>query len=356
MSFNSYTENNLVEQPDGWSLDDLSAVLKLSNEVFTLPAERTLFSVGVRGYFENPTSDLLAFFLDPTAEHGLGDLFLASFLECIDSSDFSLQPIESITVEREIPHDGGRMDLVILGSDWCLIIENKIYHRQVNPFDKYENYAETLNRRTKRFAILSPQGTSERENWIGVSYESYLGLVGQRLSASFLKEPFSKWHLFAREFINHIQNELYTPTMTHEQAAFVEKHGKQIEAVTNLVSEYRRFLQAIIRQALEASFPNTVFSTKDQKWAIRCHCYDVWGESNLAFWRRDDGKFSVSAYVYKLSEAKKIEANKILSYMDHWNESDVMVWCSKEGFIVRDDAVRELCHVATLLTSLTSTP
>ena len=34
----------------------------------------TILNVGGRGYYENPMSDLLAFFLDPSACHGLGDL------------------------------------------------------------------------------------------------------------------------------------------------------------------------------------------------------------------------------------------------------------------------------------------
>jgi len=56
---------------------DLKALESMLTEVrkFAVPAsEPTIFAVGGRGYYENPASDLLAFFLTPGAEHGLDDL------------------------------------------------------------------------------------------------------------------------------------------------------------------------------------------------------------------------------------------------------------------------------------------
>ena len=50
---------------------DLESFLSdVSNHVAPVK-ELTVFSVGGRGYYENPTTDLLAFFLRPDAEHGL---------------------------------------------------------------------------------------------------------------------------------------------------------------------------------------------------------------------------------------------------------------------------------------------
>jgi PD-(D/E)XK nuclease superfamily len=45
--------------------------------------EKNIFSLGGRRYYENPMSDLLAFFLDPTEDHGLGDVALGSLAECL---------------------------------------------------------------------------------------------------------------------------------------------------------------------------------------------------------------------------------------------------------------------------------
>ena len=66
--------------------DDLKSLESFLDEVekHIPPAkETTIFGVGGRGYYENPATDLLKYFLKPDAGHGLGDLFLSTFLECI---------------------------------------------------------------------------------------------------------------------------------------------------------------------------------------------------------------------------------------------------------------------------------
>ena len=54
----------------------LENFLKLATKYQVLPKERTVFSLGGRGYYENAASDMLSFFLRPNAEHGFGTLFL----------------------------------------------------------------------------------------------------------------------------------------------------------------------------------------------------------------------------------------------------------------------------------------
>ena len=58
------------------STEILNCLLPLMDD----PSEKTFFSIGGRGYYEDPTSDVLAFYLDPNEEHGLGDLVLQSLV------------------------------------------------------------------------------------------------------------------------------------------------------------------------------------------------------------------------------------------------------------------------------------
>src|ERR1039457_4692677 len=102
------------------------------------PKERTLFSLGGKGYYENPASDLLAFFLKPDAEHGFKDLFLKAFLECMKGGYADLGTAGATVRREDVTEEGNRPDLVVQGQDWVLLIENKIYHAQVNPFETYE--------------------------------------------------------------------------------------------------------------------------------------------------------------------------------------------------------------------------
>lgn len=58
-------------------LDRIKAIPKMD------PRERTIFEIGSRGYYENPTTDILAFFVDNNAEHGLKALLKKKpFLSC----------------------------------------------------------------------------------------------------------------------------------------------------------------------------------------------------------------------------------------------------------------------------------
>ena len=195
------------------------------------PKERTIFSLGGRGYYENAASDMLAFFLRPNEEHGFGALFLSAFFECMGVNENAIPELTGANVEREQKtKQGNRIDLQITGGKWCLIVENKIWHSPNNPFEDYEEHAKTLGEYTY-FAILSPNGNSERDGrWKGIKYADYCVILRRHFGNVLFDSPHSKWHLFAREFILHVENELYNPTMNTEQANFVEQHEKQIAA------------------------------------------------------------------------------------------------------------------------------
>ena len=81
----AYTEDQLVDQPTIGLFAELECFLWQVEKIATPAEEPTIFAMGGRGYYENPASDLLAFFLKPAAAHGLGDLFLSTFLECIEA-------------------------------------------------------------------------------------------------------------------------------------------------------------------------------------------------------------------------------------------------------------------------------
>lgn len=121
--------------------------------------EPSIFALGGRGYFENPTTDLLAFFLDPSQVHGKGDCFLQALLNCLPDVN-ELQTTLRAPPQREVStQNGNRIDLLLLGDDWDLLLENKILHSQINPFSDYEEYADGLKDdkcRRRLCVVLSP--------------------------------------------------------------------------------------------------------------------------------------------------------------------------------------------------------
>jgi len=72
--------------------------------------EKTFFDVGARGHYENPTTDLLAFFIDPDEEHGLGDCFLRALLECVGGNRLCPELTSNLTQEpqREVSAADGK--------------------------------------------------------------------------------------------------------------------------------------------------------------------------------------------------------------------------------------------------------
>lgn len=134
--------------------------------------EATFLSIGGRGYYENPASDLLQFFLVPSNAHGLNTLFIDALLTVANTSVKS-DSLKTLTVQREVlTENNNRIDLRLKTEGWIMLIENKIWHEQVNPFEDYKNLAEQKRRATdeKFFIILSPSGHSNQSGWVGLSY------------------------------------------------------------------------------------------------------------------------------------------------------------------------------------------
>jgi PD-(D/E)XK nuclease superfamily len=326
---------------------------------FIRPAkERTLFSLGGRSYYENPASDVLAFFLTPGAEHGFHSLFLQVFLDCIEEDSTQLS-YDGVTVSRESQTiEGKRIDLVVEGRDWVFLIENKICHGQVNPFASYEAYGRSLARGKKLLmAILSPGGTSIDPAWKALSYQKYCTFLRQRLSEALFDRAYSKWVVFAREFVLHLENELHQPTniMTENEADFVEQYSDAIAQVKKLSSDYRKFLLDTLQERLTASGSGEDFTTKDDGWAVRCYS-EGWGRSNLAFWSTSSGaaakKFQVTVYLSDLTEERQVEAHKAFSGMKHWTERGWWAWQTQPGFDKREDAITEMCRLADVVSRL----
>lgn len=101
----------------------------------------------VSGYphYENVASNILEFFFDPKAEHGLGDLLLTSFFSAYDEE--MPNSIGDVTIHREYGTDaGGRLDLLIEAEGFVIGIENKIFHHLANNLADYRSLIDSKAR------------------------------------------------------------------------------------------------------------------------------------------------------------------------------------------------------------------
>src|ERR1035441_1950722 len=119
--------------------------LKLLLAFRALPeTKRSQTFMDISGYphYENVCSNILKFYFDPAAEHGLGDLLLTSFLRMAGVTE--LPALSNASVKTRRGTDGGNsIDLVIEGEAFTIGIENKIFHWLANDLEDYRSEEHT---------------------------------------------------------------------------------------------------------------------------------------------------------------------------------------------------------------------
>ncbi|WP_075087238.1 PD-(D/E)XK nuclease family protein [Verrucomicrobium spinosum] len=234
--------------------------------------EKTLFSLAGRGHYENPLSDLLAFFLKPDEGHGLGTLFLSVLMGTVDL-DSELIAYGPVSVMREFPIEGGRLDIVVVGHDWGILMETKVRADLYNDLDTYERGLRSgFPNVSWKYVLLSPRDgrPGEKSNWKWRSLGYLSGRIGKALDSIKRVQEASKWVVFARELCLHM-NELQgeNMTITEEQARSVEENLLTIKAAQNLLRGYNAFLIGEINSRLSKAVPGIAFDFKDVGWAFR---------------------------------------------------------------------------------------
>lgn len=327
-----------------------------------LQREETLFSIAGRGYYENATSDLLAYFMRPNGQHGFGPLFLRTFFDCMGKKGCDVV-FKDVRVWRESPtKDGGRIDLLVTAPDWVLVIENKIHHWLANDLVSYEAHAKRQSQgRTVYLAILSPDGVSAL-NWTPVTYRNYCYALKSALQKTFFDSALSKWQVFAREFILHLESEICDArmTMTPDQIEFVEKHLLELEEAKAFRDGYILFLEKELQERLRGVVPARQCEFRDN-WGLLCH--ESVGHLHLQFLFQtpshkngnDNRKFRIGVWVGGLTESERAAAQEVLADMEPPSDDSRGTWWIK-CFACRDDAVNGLCKLAKQVFNLWDKP
>lgn len=312
----------------------VSQVETLLAQLRQLPAppapEPTVFSIGGRGYYENPTTDVLAFFCDPDAAHGLGDIVLRALFTALPDIAMPESLALASPPAREQVADGKRIDLLLEGSDWLMVIENKIYHEQNNPFEVYEAFAREkarareLPEESEFYVVLSPSGKSERAGWQGLSYSALLAALKQELADSFISAPLNKWMVLLRDFIVHLENLMNdTSRVRAETVNYVLEHLADISQVMQLKEQAMRGLQADLHEYLSAQFPDQEIGMGFENWsgypALRFYLSSRKAKTEVVLYLdANSGKPShIYHYIYELSsDQQRAEADAFMAAIE----------------------------------------
>jgi hypothetical protein len=329
--------------------------------------EETFFSIeGVIGHLENPTTELLRFFMAPDGGHDLGPLFLRAFFTCRGENPNDISFDDVTAVPQVQTEDRKFIDLLVRGSNWVLLIENKIGAQINNPLDSYEEQAKrNFPGRTPLFAILSPDGKKDPDfpQWKAVSYQNYCNALKSEFTKTVFDHPISKWQVFAREFIVHLENTLCDPAMkmTPAQTQFVETNLPEIRDLRKLYSCYITDLMNELSERLQKELPigRKFQFFEDDNRLNRLYCDEHIGELWLHLFfqtpahgppdsRRD---FVIAAWVKDLTEEQRRRAEKLL-FAKGGDPEGGGQWVGEFHCHDRPTAVNELCKLAKELFDL----
>ena len=333
---------------------DFDRIEQLFQQMLALTAkpqqELTIFGIGSRGYYENPTTDILAFFLDDSAAHGLDALVLTALMDILPEPFNKLDCSLSISPEREVKTKRGkRIDLLLESEEWVMLIENKVFHTKVNPFSDYQNHLlkDNINRyRGKEaiFVLLSPDGlvpAKQQDRWIGVSYSQFIESIKKALANCFLSQPMNKWVILLREFILHLESVMSTPNVSKEALDFVLDNLTQIKKIQDLKTKTIKQYQQSLHQQLEAMLDTTLHSALVHWYgypAIRFAYTDWPTDSDVVLFLdgRESKSFCINYYSSEINEdASRKVADEHFMEQDcrqPWNEVRDTCRCYKAHF------------------------
>lgn len=231
-----------------YDLDRFKALIDKFRALDFTDEDLNLFDVGTRGHFENPTTELLSFFLNSANHHGLGNSFFRGLESAIAKKNIlsNLGTFESVETEVST-QNGKRIDLLVETDTSLIIMECKIYHHQNNPFDEYTAFGnERLNKRTQDSAsktliklvlCLNGKVSAElaAEGWHGISYNELVQHIEKSLSKTMFDNPYNKWVLFAREFLLHLKGLNTMTEINKDELSFLTENLNEFAQLSDYI-------------------------------------------------------------------------------------------------------------------------
>lgn len=253
-------------------LSRLQSVLEQAKSLHTSKKEMTFFDTALRKHYENPTTELLSFFLSSENEHGLNGVFYQGLLLALTANDAVQWHTEAWgdvqSVHTEVVTSKGRIDLLIETDQAVLAIECKIGHHQNNPFTDYEHHVRQHYPGKKQvFLILCVDGKSHAAAWTGLSYRTWATHTRPLLAEALLNQPYNKWTLFAREFLMHWE-QLGVDVMNEQQVDFVVSNFEDIKNLIQMRDGFYSHVLKHVIQALESGLDGEQFQYRlTNNWA-----------------------------------------------------------------------------------------
>lgn len=216
--------------------------------------DRTIFDISGYPHYENVCSNILAFFFDPSGEHGMGDLFIHALLDCVSEPE-DRGIIEAAEVDREVCANGKFLDLVLKFDGYVIGIENKVRAGLYNPLHEYDALLRKMisdGDQIVRIVLSLHSIELDEEKHFGfrnITYQQFFDRVKQRMGNHLLDaDPKYQHYLF--DFMKVMQRQAGGHTMNDAVKAFFIQNHQQI---TELNKEYGQFLDSLAGEVREVA-------------------------------------------------------------------------------------------------------
>ncbi len=329
--------------------------------------ELTFFDTAMRNHYENPTTELLAFFLNPKNKHGLGHYFFYGLIDALTQSipsDLIEDIGDIVDIQTEVRvSTGGRIDLLIQTDRAVIVVESKIYHHQKNPFAAYTKYAKDIAKGRPIIQIIfCIDGKSSIDGWNGLSFKQFTAAVESQLGQAFMANPYNKWGLFAREFLLHL-NSYEKDQINMDTFNFVVDNLKEISELNALKEQTYTQLVAHINKELESSIEGYEVYHRRHAWSgtpafrFANNNWSSWSDIVLNL-RINSSPLTCNINVYiedqtpELVEKFKqdLQKEKVLHIEKEWHEQKDKYWgCSWSQPFELDKVTDMIFHLMTIL-------
>lgn len=226
---------------------------------------RTFMEIAGYPHYENVSSNILKFFLDPNNEHELKDLVLNSIVHCIDDSlKFNID-VDSIEVEREVSTDKrNRLDILIKTENYIIGIENKIFHYLHNDLEDYQQAIKSYCKNKKKpiGIILSLNKLTQPDiikatqyGFVNITYEQFFTKIKSNIG-QYLDVRNLTFVNYLTDFMKSIEN--LTPKTMENKAlwVFFKTNSKSLQELTNIFSKYQKPIGHGIENFLQPTHRN----------------------------------------------------------------------------------------------------